>query len=99
MTRQHGRRDGNQNEIVAALRRAGYFVIDLADLGNGVFDLLVVSKSKFRLVTLMEVKIPGQWLTPEEQIFYDTYPGEKTIVFSMDEALAHMALLDELEAI
>ncbi len=34
-------RDANQGEIVAALERAGAFVIDLSMVGGGVPDLLV----------------------------------------------------------
>jgi hypothetical protein len=93
MTRN--RRDIHHMEIVRALRHAGYFVIDLSDLKHGVFDLHVVSKSKQRLTTLMEVKTPGEHLTEDEQRFADNYPGAKTIVFSVEQALAHMHLLDE----
>lgn len=91
-----GRRDNNHVEIWKALEMAGYFVIDLADLGHGNPDLLVVSKSG--LVQLIEVKMPKQQLTGDERIFHAFYPGRLTICHSAEEALASMALLDELEA-
>ena len=97
MTRQHGRRDNNHVEIVSALLLAGYFTVGaLADLGNGVPDILCCSKSG--LTILFEVKSPGEGLTPDEKRFHLTYPGRLDIVHSAEEALATMALLDEMRA-
>jgi len=62
------RSDANQPEIVAALRAAGRYVIDLHEVGKGVPDLLVICTDG-RLV-LLEVKTPGGKLTKDEAIFF-----------------------------
>jgi hypothetical protein len=91
---RRNRRDAHHLEIVRALRAAGYYVLVLADLKHGVFDLMVVSKSRQQLTTLMEIKTPGEHLTEDEQRFSDAYPGAQTVVFSVEQALAHMRLID-----
>ena len=81
------RRDRNQPEIVKALRKAGVFVLDLADVGKGVPDLLTVYNRK---VKLMEVKMPGEGLTPAEEKFHALYPGDIAIVYSAKQAISEV---------
>jgi len=75
-------RDHNEPEIVAALRKAGYFVTSLS--GGGVPDLLVIKPSRqvpvftvtsattalscctHRQITLLEVKQSSGKLTPAQ---------------------------------
>jgi hypothetical protein len=75
--------DANQPAIVAALRAAGWQVCHLHAVG-GVLDLLV-SKDKF--TCLLEVKMPGEKLTPAEKKFCETWAGEWAIVHSEQEAV------------
>lgn len=49
--------DGNQGEIVRALRDAGAFVQSLATIGDGCPDLLVIHDG---LVFVFELKDPAQ---------------------------------------
>lgn len=90
---RHGRRDGNHAEIRDGLRLCGYKVLDLADLGKGVCDLLVCSKSKPRRWRLLEVKDPHQppsarRLTPDEAKFHAEWGDAAKVVDTLEEALA-----------
>lgn len=78
------RRDRNHQEIVKALRQCGIFVLDLADFGKGVPDLLTVYDRK---VKLLEIKMPGEKLTPSEEKFHAVYPGDIAIVYSAEQAI------------
>src|SRR5258708_625926 len=49
------KRDKNQKSIVKALRKVGASVADLADVGNGIPDLLVGYRGQ---LWLMEIKNP-----------------------------------------
>ena len=61
--RKHGRKDGNHDEIVAAMRRVGCFVQSLASIGNGCPDLIVAYHGRTFLV---EVKADKGKLTADE---------------------------------
>ena len=61
--RKHGRTDGNQREIVSALRAAGCFVQSVADVGNGCPDLIVAYHGR---VFMMEIKDGAGKLTADE---------------------------------
>jgi AmiR/NasT family two-component response regulator len=82
--------DKNQPEIVEALRKAGYTVIDLHALGGGIPDLMVVSKHDNSRVLLIEVKMPKEHLNDKEQIWHAAYPGRATIAHSGAEAVELM---------
>jgi hypothetical protein len=84
------RADGNQPEIVAALRAAGAVVQPLHTVGGGVPDLLVATKTR---TMVMEIKDPtkpksDRKLTPAQQKWHDMWIGEKHVVETVDEALA-----------
>ena len=84
MTPAPRRVDANQADIVAACRRAGATVTLLHTVGHGCPDLLV----GFRGVNyLLECKVPGGRLTPAEREWHATWPGQKAIVFSAEQAL------------
>lgn len=91
---KYKRVDGNQAEIVAALRDAGYYTIDLSALGHGVFDQLVACNNG--IAVMMEIKTPGGKLTPDERKFYDVYPGLKCVVHSTADALMVIRQLTKL---
>jgi hypothetical protein len=90
------RRDTNQTDIVATLRSNGYWVAVTADIKHGFPDIIVASKTN-HLFKLMEIKVSGQSLTEDEEIFFLRCPGDCEIIYSPEEALASMALLDEME--
>lgn len=86
--------DGNQGEIVKALRQAGCFVQSLAAIGNGCPDLLV---ARCGVIKLMELKDPSQppskqRLTRDEALWMANCKCEVNIVKTVDEALAVMNL-------
>lgn len=81
--RQYGaKRDENEVEIVKALRAVGASVAHLSS--KGIPDLLVSFRNK---LFLMEVKMPGKKLTPEQLKFHENWKGEIHIVKSVDEAI------------
>lgn len=65
--RKYGRTDRNQTEIVERLRAIGAVVESLASLGDGRPDLLVIFRGEIRV---MEVKMPGEELTPDEEAWW-----------------------------
>ena len=80
------RTDGNQTEIVAALRQVGAFVADTHTCANGFPDLLVVRPDTFMF--LVEVKSSaGAKLTPDEKEFMQRCPAHVHIVYSVEDAL------------
>jgi len=81
----HGKRDGNQAEIVEALRKVGASVLDLADVGRGCPDLLVGYAGREWLV---EVKTPNGELTPDQKAFIQVWHGAVHVIRNVDEALA-----------
>lgn len=84
--RRARRTDGNQAEIVAALREAGRFVEVLSDVGRGVPDLLVAWSGRS---LLMEVKMPKEKLTPDQIDWHRRWKGPAVaVVRSPFEALA-----------
>jgi len=83
--RYASRADGNQAEIVAALRRAGASVTSLHRVGQGCPDLLV----GYRGITyLMEVKTDNGKLTEPEDKFIREWEGlEVAVIHHPDDAL------------
>lgn len=84
------RADGNQPEIVAALRAAGAVVQPLHTVGQGVPDLLVAFRNR---TFVMEIKDPSKpksdrKLTPAQQKWHDMWIGEKHVVETVEQALA-----------
>jgi Holliday junction resolvase len=79
--------DGNQVEIVKALRKIGANVLHLHQLGKGVPDLLACLGNRN---VLLEVKVPGEKLTKDQVEFIATWGGEMHIVHSPAEAVTAM---------
>lgn len=76
--------DNNHREIVDGLRGIGCGVLDMAKLGKGVPDILVLFRDR---CWLMEIKDQGGSLTDSEQRWHRAWPGEVHVIWSLDEAL------------
>ncbi len=83
--RRAARVDGNQAEIVQALRRVGASVQLLHQLGQGCPDLLVGFRERNYL---LEVKRPGEKLTDDERRWFHLWRGCCEVVHSVEEALS-----------
>jgi hypothetical protein len=79
--RVDAKRDGNEGEIIAALKAEGCAVHQIN--GKGVCDLLVCTPEKRTI--LIEVKMPGETLTPAQKEFHKVWPGEKHIVYTASQ--------------
>lgn len=90
--RRASRVDNTQSQIVLALRQAGAFVWDCSRLGNGFPDLLVAHRGT---LYLLECKSPGGRLTPREQEFIQRCPVPVHIVYSPEDALRAVGILEE----
>lgn len=81
------RSDANEQEIVEALRRAGYYVERLGSVGRGVPDLLVADKDR---IVLLEVKMPNGKLTEDQESWHAKFPRRVAIVHTPTEAIQAM---------
>ncbi len=84
-----GKIDGNHIQIRDALRKLGYSVLSLANLGGGAPDLLVGGRG---INILLEVKNPKQppskrGLTDDEIQFMQEWKGQAAIVTDIQSAL------------
>lgn len=89
MTDQKRKRpDGNQREIVAALRRMGSVVMIISSVGNGYTDIIASTWDGHWLP--VELKMPGETLTEDEFEFHltcDVHGLPIGIAYSVDDAL------------
>ena len=88
VTRRAAKVDANQGDIVAAIRKAGYYVFDTHKLGDGFPDILCVNKAG--QVVLFEIKMPGGTLTKAEREFHASYTGALYIVRSAEQAIDYL---------
>ena len=81
--------DGNQNEIVKALRKFGATVCILSEVGKGCPDLLIGYQDMNYLFELKDgSKCPSKRrLTDAERRFHEEWMGQVAIINSIDEAL------------
>ena len=84
--------DKNQPEIVRGLRELGYSVRHTHIIGEGFPDI-VIGRNGMNL--LVEIKQAGEWLTPDEREFFDTWRGCAIIGTSVEEI--HEAFQKEAE--
>jgi hypothetical protein len=82
------RADGNQAEIVAALRRIGVSVTETHRVGGGFPDLVV----GYRGATgLLELKLPGRDLEPHQRDWHAAWRGAPVLVArTVEEAIAEL---------
>lgn len=79
-----GRVDGTHAQIMAALRKAGIAVRSLAQVGDGVPDLLVGVRDQ---TFLLELKVPGAKLRASQEAFIATWPGRVLVADSAEAAI------------
>jgi len=79
------KRDANERPIVDTLRAAGYAVQTL-EQGKGVPDLMVCGPDG--RMSMLEVKQPGERLTPAQARWHEEWPGLVSVVHTPEEALA-----------
>lgn len=84
---RYTKRDANQQEIVDDLRRLGFYVLDLADVGGHVLDLFVcghVGSGEWRWLAV-EVKTFAGRLTVNQKRFFEAWPNVPAIVAQTTE--------------
>lgn len=82
--------DGNQREIVEALRKAGATVTQTHIVGHGFPDIAVGwfnPETGRAETTLIEIKMPGGSFTPDELAWGRAWVGTYYVVRSVSEAL------------
>lgn len=89
MSKWARRADGNQPQIVEALRSIGATVQPLHTVGSGVPDLLVAYANR---TMVMEIKDPSKpkadrCLTPAQVKWHAIWIGEKYVVETVEEAI------------
>lgn len=87
--------DGNQPDIVKALRAVGASVAPCHTVGQGFPDLVVAYRGT---MFMLEVKDPAQpkhrhELTPAQVKFHEGWRGHISIVFTVDDALRAIGAL------
>lgn len=88
--RRAARTDGNQTEIVSALRAIGASVSPTHTIGGGFPDLVVGFRKRS---VLFEVKDPKQppnkrKLTDDEAIWFGNWKGEAYVIETAEQAIA-----------
>lgn len=87
------KKDANQNEIVAALEKAGCDVIDASSIGGGFPDLLVGRANKNYLIEIKNPKARGK-LNKLQKKFFDSWRGQADIAYTIEDALKIVGLLE-----
>lgn len=89
MTKRAKRVDDNQKQITDQLRKLGYSVCILSDVGKGVPDLLIGKAGNNWLIELKDgTKPPSrQKLTEHEQKFHDSWRGQVATCNSLEQIL------------
>lgn len=87
--RRIARTDRNQSEIVSLFRQAGYSVQSLAQLGNGVPDLLLGRNGVNHLVEIKDGDKPAsrQQLTADQSEWTERWKGKVWLVTSKEDAI------------
>lgn len=90
--------DANQSSIVQILRQLGATVTCLHAVGGGVTDLLI----GYRGINILgEIKDPDKppsdrKLTPDQEIFFRDWRGQKCILETRDDCHALISLIGKL---
>lgn len=86
--RRAARKDANHVEIVAAFRKAGWYVLDVAQLKN-CCDIIISKNGRTIAVEIKDgTKPPSQRkLSKGEEEFRQRWKGEHKIVLSVDDVL------------
>jgi hypothetical protein len=88
--RRAARVDGNQADIVGALRKVGCSIQHIHTIGGGCPDILVGRNRRNWIFELKDDKQPPnkRRLTPAEQRWHDEWRGEVHIIENIEQALA-----------
>lgn len=84
-----GKVDANQPQIVRELRALG-FRVDIVSQLKKMYDLVVTGQTNVRdgfrdtLTLRVEVKMPGEGLTPAEQEYWDAEPFPETLIIARE---------------
>ena len=90
--RTAARVDANQGEIVNALRHVGATVHCTHRLGKGYPDLAVLFRGQ---IYLLEVKLPGEKLTDDEQEWHDRWQCPYVVVvYGVNDALRAVGAIE-----
>lgn len=86
--RKYGKIDGNQDQVVSALRAAGATVQSLAAVGDGVPDLLVGYRGHTMLFEVKDGRKPPSQrkMTPEQQKWHAAWNGGTLCIVDGPEA-------------
>ena len=89
MTKRAKRVDDNQKQITAQLRKLGYSVCILSDVGKGVPDILVGKNGFNYLIELKDGSKPPsrQQLTEHEKRFHESWRGQIATCNSLEQIL------------
>jgi len=94
MTRRAARTDRNHAEIRDGLRACGVIVKDTSNVGGGFTDLVAAYRGR---VHLIEVKMPGEKLTPAEEKFHGEFADCADclhVVYSLEDALYAVGVME-----
>ncbi len=83
------RSDSNQGGVVNALRKLGFSVEILSNVGNGVPDLLI---GKFGINFLVELKSGKKWMTEDEKVWHSKWKGSAIVASSLEEVIEKIDL-------
>ena len=87
--RSHHRKDYNADEIIEALKKAGFSVHDTSCVGNGFPDLVVGKNGKNCLLEIKDGSKPlsKRALTEDEEAWHCAWNGYAEVVDSPKQAL------------
>lgn len=85
--------DSNHADVVDALRKAGWKVLDMHKCGYGVFDII----AKKTVKVWCEIKEPGKDLTDAEREFLRWVPGRAIIVYGAEDAIEKLTKVEANE--
>jgi len=89
--RQRAKVDRNQNQIKDELRKLGYSVTIMSQLGNGIPDILV----GYHGITLpVEIKMPGEELTPDEMEWFVNWHGSGIVATTTKEIMSEFMRIE-----
>lgn len=97
--RRIARTDSNQSEIIKLFKAAGYSVQSLAQLGNGVPDLLLGRNGVNHLVEIKDGDRPPseRRLTADQKRWIQRWKGRVYVITSKEDAIRMMEMLEVLQ--
>lgn len=81
--------DGNQQEIVKALRKIGYSVFITSSVGQGFGDIVLGAHGRNFIFEIKDGKkhLSQQRLTNPESLFHAVWKGQIDVITSVDDAI------------